>query len=111
MITRGSRYKNARVFIPDEGRSFRFGGIRPREIGPATGVVEHIVKEGDRLDLLALHYYNDSHKWWRILDANPEILYGGDLPMGRGKEHACDTSMGNLVGKLIFIPRVLEHKE
>ena len=37
------------------------------------------MRAGDRLDLLARHYYNDDRLWWRIVDANPESLYGGDL--------------------------------
>ena len=46
----------------------------------------------DRLDRLAAHYYRDPAKWWLILDANPEILFGGDLDMA---EHA---------GQVIAIP-------
>lgn len=33
----------------------------------------HIVKEGDRLDLLAHRYYRDSLKWYLIADANDLI--------------------------------------
>jgi hypothetical protein len=62
----------------------------------ATGVLEHTLKSTDRLDLLALHYYNDSRKWWRILDANPEILCGADL------------SDPELVGTVILIPAAEE---
>lgn len=31
-------------------------------------------KDGDRLDLLANAYYESPSEWWRIIDANPEIL-------------------------------------
>jgi len=72
MILKGSRYEQARRFDPAVDGT-RFPGVRPREIGPAVGVVEHVVKSGDRLDLLARHYYNDDRLWWRIADANPEF--------------------------------------
>ncbi len=109
MITKGSRYATAGTFTPDESRFFQFEGIRPREIGPATGVLEHVVKEDERLDLLALYYYNDPRKWWRILDANPEILNGGDLFIAGGSKEE-ENPLKSLVGSVILIPRVSEVK-
>jgi hypothetical protein len=38
------------------------------------GTFRHTVEEGDRLDHLAFKYYQQSQKWWRIADANPEFL-------------------------------------
>lgn len=73
-----------------------FKGVRPRKIGQATGVLEYVVKDGDRLDLLALYFYNDSHKWWRLLDANPEIIFAADL------------TLNEYVGETILIPKVTE---
>ena len=110
MISKGSRYEKAKTFSADKQRSFEFEGIRPREIGVATGVLEHVIKEDDRLDLLALYYYNDPRKWWRIVDANPEILYAGDIPLGRFVESGQDSdgSLANLVGGIILIPRIRE---
>ena len=71
-----SRYVSARPFVPPlPGREL----IRPREIPPTTGVVEHTVAAGDRPDLLARHYYGDARLWWRILDANPQLVCGADL--------------------------------
>ena len=75
MLLEGSRYEKARSFTDEAD----FPGLRPRGIAPATGVVEHLLRAGDRLDLLARHYYNDERLWWRILDANPELLHGADL--------------------------------
>lgn len=109
MLTKNSRYATARTFTPDLSRSFQFEGIRPREIGPATGVLEHVVKEDERLDLLALYYYNDPRKWWRIVDANPEILNGGDLFIASGSQED-ENPLVNLVGSVILIPRVSEMK-
>ena len=91
-----SRYSSSRLFSLPEDQAQRFAGIRPRDIGTASGVVEHVVQQGERLDLLALHYYNDDRRWWRIVDANPEIIYSHDLVM-QGQE-----------GSIILIPRSYE---
>ncbi|MFO1272434.1 MAG: tail protein X [Rubrivivax sp.] len=87
-----SRYADARPFVWPEGETPPFRGARVREIGRATGVLEHTWTATDRLDLLALHYYGDATRWWRILDANPEVLCGLDL-LGAGR-----------VGQVILIP-------
>jgi hypothetical protein len=52
------------------------------------------VRVGDRLDLLARHYYNNDRLWWRIVDANPEFLYAGDVVLD------------DMLGKSILIPKV-----
>ncbi len=75
MFVRKSRYKPPQFFDSPS----TFPGIRPRSIGEATGVIEHVVQAGDRPDLLARHYYNNDRLWWRILDANPDLLHGGSL--------------------------------
>lgn len=93
MIRKGSRYENPKVFAGNNGNAPVFGGIRPREITPAGGVLEYTVQEGDRLDLLSLHFYNNTRRWWRILDANPHIIFGADLMLSK------------YVGETILIPR------
>lgn len=94
-----SRYKKTKSFSYDEGEIQPFSGLRARDMSPATGVVEHILKSWERLDQLAEHYYNDPRKWYRILDANPELMYGGDL-FGEG-----------FIGKIIIIPGAEETAE
>ncbi len=96
MIDKGSRYENAVGFVGENGKAPVFGGIRPRKIGPAVGVLEYTLKEGDRLDLLSLYFYNNTRRWWRILDANPQILFGADLMLNES------------VGETILIPRSTE---
>ena len=96
MLTRKSRYRNARAFASESAVDVAFGGLRARAIGAASGVVEHEVKVGDRLDRLAHHYYNDDRLWWRIVDANPEVLFGATL---------LDASMA---GRVILIPKAKE---
>lgn len=120
MIRKGSRYEKARSFAAAEGETDAFPGVRPRRIGPATGVIEHTVRSGDQLDLLARHYYNEGRLWWRILDANPEVLYGGDAVVdterdkgSNGENGETDESgeppeMESMVGRTIVIPRARE---
>jgi nucleoid-associated protein YgaU len=94
MFDRHSRYRDARPFVPPEPGRKPFGGVRPRPIGHVPGVIEHQVQAGDRLDLLARHYYNNDRLWWRIVDANPEFLYAGDIVLDA------------MHGKSILIPRI-----
>ncbi len=96
MLMGNSRYKNGRRFAADEQGQVRCKGIRERVIGPAVGVVEHVIEAGDRLDLLAHHYYNDARLWWRILDANPDLAGGVEL------------SLAEKAGEVILIPKAKE---
>lgn len=96
MFGRRSRYRQARPFAAAEDGRDPFPGVRPRSIGSATGVIEHRIQAGDRLDLLARHYYNDDRLWWRIVDANPEVVYPGEIMLD---EHQ---------GESILIPRATD---
>ena len=96
VIGKGSRYESAKEFAGENGKEPVFGGIRPRKIDPAAGVLEYTVKEGDRLDLLSLHFYNNTRRWWRILDANPQVIFGADL------------MLNEYIGETILIPRSTE---
>jgi hypothetical protein len=95
---KSTRYRAASAFQPDANGHSVFPGIRARPIGSAEGVLEHQLKEGERLDLLALNYYNDSRLWWRIVDANPQLLCGLDVSISRSIHR-------ELVGSIILIPR------
>ncbi len=96
MAGKGNRYQYTRPFVSQDGQAAVFKGNRARTIGPATGVIEYVVKADDRLDLLAQYFYVDSRKWWRILDANPEIVFGPDLTLEQN------------IGATILIPRASE---
>lgn len=96
MPIKGSRYLSGITFSNDNGREPMFCGMRPRSIGQATAVLEYRVKGGDRLDLLSLFFYNNDRKWWRILDANPWVVFGADL------------SLASCVGETLLIPKLIE---
>jgi len=91
LLLKKSRYQNSRLFEV-QGEEGTFQGVRAREINSLDGVIEHQVTDNDRLDLLALHYFNDSSLWWRIVDANPEIIFADHM---LGKEW---------IGRAILIP-------
>jgi nucleoid-associated protein YgaU len=101
MFLPGSRYERNPPFTAGKGAPDPFPGVRPRVVAPTPGVIEHSVRAGDRLDSLARHYYNDDRLWWRIVDANPETFYGGDLV----RETAMPPLLESMVGRTILIPR------
>lgn len=96
MLDRQTRYREARSFAPLQPGGTAFGGVRPRPVRAAAGVIEHQVRAGDRLDLLARHYYNNDRLWWRIVDANPEFLFAGDVVLD------------DMLGRTILIPRMAD---
>lgn len=46
-------------------------------------VAQHPLREGERLDLIAREYLDDSERYWQICDANP-ILHPGELTESLG---------------------------
>lgn len=92
MLLKNSRYYPPRRYEADDGGA-PFSGIQPRAVRDAPGVIEHTVQLGQRLDWLAWHYYNDSRLWWLILDANPDLLFAGDL------------LLDDFAGQLLLIPQ------
>ncbi len=73
---RTSRYYETptAVWHSPDGREVTY--LRRRLLPDPDGLTvlgEHVVSEGDRLDLLADHYFGDAGQWWRIADANPSI--------------------------------------
>lgn len=75
MRRKGSRYENTVAFSDPKG----FAGFRERPLTVATALVEHTVLHSNRLDRLADDYYKQDRRWWRIMDANAEFLYGFEL--------------------------------
>jgi len=102
-MSRRSRYKDAKYFVAEPGFPAPFPGIRPRDIGPATGIVEYEIKEWDRIDRLSFNYYSDVDLWWRILDANPEVLCAVDLFIEPEAQESCRAT-----GKTLLIPGASE---
>ena len=83
MIQPNGRYASSSVVTieaPDE-----FGGGDVAVVVPSQAVaysfsyVAYQVRIGDRIDSLAYQFYTDATLWWRIAQANPEILWWDDL--------------------------------
>jgi hypothetical protein len=103
-MPRRSRYAQVGVFQADPLGRVEFRGLLPRNIRALEGQLEHTVLAGQRLDRLALDYFNHDRDWWQIADANAgftcatdmvfERLPGEDDPLGREE----------MIGRTIVIP-------
>lgn len=78
MFFNGSRYKKVQEYsaIDSKGNYNRVKKLRI--IGDVRGILQHMVAESDRLDLISHLYYGDSKLFWLICDANPD-MYPEDL--------------------------------
>ena len=66
-----SRYSGqTTVTVPQDDGTTRPLGV-PRIAPQLADVARYLVREGDRLDLLAGTALGDSTGWWRIADTNP----------------------------------------
>lgn len=85
MIQWGSRYRRKDSYTSDDPRRGRepIEGAAPHLVGDTTVRREHLVMEGDRLDLLAQRYYGDPQKYWLICDANDTVFPEDLLVLGR----------------------------
>lgn len=74
MFSKLSRYRRLPdvVALDAAGRALESKALRLLPAAP--GDVLHTVEEGDRLDHLAFKYYKQPRDWWRIADANPDVL-------------------------------------
>jgi hypothetical protein len=76
MISPNSRYAGvdtATVSVKADGEQQLVRYLRRRFIPSPTStitLVQHLVKQGDRVDNLAALYFTDPTQFWRICDAN-----------------------------------------
>lgn len=116
MFLKDSRYAAARRFDANEDGSQPSKGVRPRQIGAATPVVEHTLQTGERFDGLGQHYFNDTRMWWRILDANADVLCAAELelaglpslPRPAGQGPAVPEDETATLGETVLVPRAKE---
>jgi hypothetical protein len=103
MFSSTSRYTRVPHFAPDpEGRP-HFRGTRPRHVETLQPVVEHHLSAWDRPDLMAIHYFNDPERWWLLLEANPELMFAGELTLPQTASDS-DADPAATPG-LILVPR------
>jgi hypothetical protein len=72
-----SRYyslETVKITVTDGDGQPRVIAYKPRRFLPPVGgtdtLVEHTVREGDRLDNVTARYLNDPTQFWRVCDAN-----------------------------------------
>ena len=74
MIPQGSRYEDSTVVNVTVNGSTRTV-IVPSPQKPYTITYRsYVMTANDSPDTLAAHLYGDATLWWKIADANPEIL-------------------------------------
>lgn len=93
MFFRGSRYANVpeHELTNPRGRVIRYKGIR--EIPLPVAQRSHIVRQGDRLELVAHEYFREPERFWRICDAN-RATWPGDLLAETGRRLAIPAAEG-----------------
>ncbi len=74
MFTKISRYRKLPEVTVIDSRGRRFNAKALRLLPQVSGRFAHTVTTLDRLDHLAHQYYKQPRKWWRICDANPEVM-------------------------------------
>jgi hypothetical protein len=77
MIYLNSRYANgylASGIDPRDGTNHKFVFRRFPAANTRKAYTVYTWMEGDRLDIVANKYFPDSTQYWKILDANPDIL-------------------------------------
>jgi hypothetical protein len=72
------RYSNIRQKRTDGIRNYVT--VTYPDIPRRNSDVYVITTEGDRYDVLAQQYYNDSSYWWVISNANPQYINGSLFP-------------------------------
>jgi hypothetical protein len=102
-LFQGSRYEDTPLLEPDDTARPLIRGLRARQPGPAHGVLEHRVIATDRLDTLAHRYHADSRSWYRLAEANPEVLFAEDMlpeppdPRDADRESTEDSRLGRTI--------------
>ena len=80
MVHQGSRYVNTSIYRAG-GKSLVFN-IRLRARFNPEKFSYHTWVQGDTIDGVAYRYYNNTHLWWAIMDANPKYIFDTDIHPG-----------------------------
>ena len=80
-IYQGSRFERSEVVTLKSSRGWRPSVVRDVP-SPPTSYIQVVVKEFETIEQLAARMLGDPEQWWRIADANPDVLYPDNLPPG-----------------------------
>lgn len=75
MFSKSSRYRKLAESSVLTAQGEQLHGLELRPLPLRTGSFQHLVREGERLDLLSFQYYGDPAKWWQVADANPASTF------------------------------------
>lgn len=82
MIHPASRYSDSTIATVTKGSSQVAVIVPSAQSAYSFTFVSHVVAIGERVETIAYQYYHDASLWWRIADANPEILWWDNLAAG-----------------------------
>lgn len=83
MITARSRYAASAVNVVDHPTRGSILSVSPRLAQTRVFNFTYLALEAeDRPDLIAYRVYGDASMWWKIADANPEILDWSEVDPG-----------------------------
>lgn len=112
-VYQGSRYIAFPVATPPRsGKSavptlFPPRPTRRNTTRAAQAFTEHLVIQGDRLDLLAQTFLGSPLLWWQIADLNPEIFFPfDDLTPGSVIRIPAGTVAAYTITSNTFVPQV-----
>ena len=70
-----SRYaKHATPYTTVDARGREVSAVGPASPPPSRRLGDHLLKDHQRLDHLALHYLDDANGFWRIAEHNDVLL-------------------------------------
>ena len=67
-----SRYTRTEILTPQSGKNYQ-GTTKYPDIPLSFNDIYVYTDEGDRFDILAQQYYQDSSLWWLISATNPQL--------------------------------------
>ena len=74
-----------------------YRGIKYPEIPVSTNDLYAITTAGDRLDLLAMQFFNDLKLWWIIPTANKDIMRRDSYAVTAGLEIRIPTNINSIL--------------
>lgn len=83
MISANSRYVSSKIITSTKNDGTNVLSITPSDAVAFTFTYSfHVTNGAERVDNISYAYYGDPTKWWRIADANPEIMKWDSIPPG-----------------------------
>ena len=80
-----NRYKDTSIRI-DEKKNRYYTNTQYPEIPPSINDIYVKTESGDRLDILADNFYQDTSLWWVIARANPDNIRRDGLLVKAGRQ-------------------------